>query len=73
MPIRIVIEITFHTQLASMKDLARSARASIRQIQDKIRRKAICLWVVIITLFLLNVAVVLTLIQNHGRLLVYDD
>ena len=67
-----MIAITFHLQLASMKDLARSARASIRQIQDKIRRKAICLWVVIIALFLANVAVILTLVQNHGKLFVYD-
>lgn len=56
-----------------MKDLAKSAKASIRQIQEKIRRKAICLWVVIITLFLANVAVILTLIQNQGRLFTYND
>jgi hypothetical protein len=49
-----------------MKEITESARASIRQLQQKIFRKKMCLWAVIIALFILNLALLTALIRNHG-------
>jgi len=49
-----------------MKEITESARASIRQLQQKIFRKKLCLWAVIIALFILNLALLTALIRNHG-------
>ena len=53
-----------------MKHIAQTAKASIRQLHEKIFMKKIFLWAVILTLLTANIAVILTLIQNHGKLFV---
>ena len=55
-------------QLESIKQITDSAKASIRELQQKIFRKKLYLWVIIIGLLLANLAVIMALIQNHGRL-----
>jgi uncharacterized membrane protein (DUF106 family) len=59
--------------LDSMKNIAQSAKASIRQIQDRLFRKKFVLWVVIIGLAIANFGLIITLVQNHGSLFYRDD
>mmetsp|Transcript_8161 Transcript_8161/g.8179 ORF Transcript_8161/g.8179 Transcript_8161/m.8179 type:complete len:128 (-) Transcript_8161:387-770(-) len=54
--------------LASMKNISQSARKSIRQLQDRLFRKKLVLWGVIIVLFFANLGVIITLINNGGSL-----
>ena len=54
--------------LESIKQITDSAKASIRELQQKIFRKKLYLWVIIIGLLLANLAVIMALIQNHGKL-----
>lgn len=53
-----------------MKRIAQTAKTSIRKLHEKIFMKKIFLWAVILLLFVANMAVIITLVQNHGKLFI---
>ena len=44
----------------------------MNQIQNSVRRQVMILWTVIILLLLANLSVIVTLIQNNGRLIKHE-
>lgn len=53
-----------------MKEISQTAKASIRQLHEKVFMKKIFLWAIILVLLAANIAVILALVQNHGKLYV---
>ena len=51
-----------------MKRIAQTAQISIRKLHEKIFMKKIFLWSIILLLLVANIAVIVALIQNHGKL-----
>lgn len=49
-----------------MKEITETAKASIRELQQKVFRKKMCLWAIIVALFVTNLALITALIRNHG-------
>ena len=51
-----------------MTRIAQTAKFSIKQIHERLFMKKIVLWSIMLTLFAANLAVILVLIRNRGKL-----
>jgi len=54
--------------LDEMKSISMSAKRSIRELENKAFRYKMCLWFVILLLFCANIAVLIAMVRNGGKL-----
>lgn len=53
-----------------MTRIAQTAKSSIRQIHERLFMKKIFLWSIMLVLLAANIALLLVLIENHGKLFI---
>ena len=57
-----------NNNVKDMKNISESAAVSIRQIENRTLRRRLCLWGVILFLFVANIVVFVRLVKNDGKL-----
>ena len=51
-----------------MRNMTKSAQDALNEINNQDFRQRLCLWVVIVALFMLNILVIVVMINNNGKL-----
>lgn len=61
------------SKIEDMSNVTTAAGVNIKILKEKVIRQKMCLWFLMIALFIANIVVIVTLIKNNGRLYWNDN